>query len=154
MLKALVPAPVVVGRRERWRAIIGALTGILVAGLLCRWAALAWNSTPWLMAPLGASAVLVFTLPASPLAQPWAVLVGNTLSALVGVLCVRMIGEPVLAAAVAVGASIGVMFVARALHPPGGASALLAVMSGAGSPQFALFPVGLNSLLLLLVGVL
>ena len=153
-LKALVPAPVVVGRRERWRAIIGALTGILVAGLLCRWAALAWNSTPWLMAPLGASAVLVFTLPASPLAQPWAVLVGNTLSALVGVLCVRMIGEPVLAAAVAVGASIGVMFVARALHPPGGASALLAVMSGAGSPQFALFPVGLNSLLLLLVGVL
>ena len=76
MLKALVPAPVVVGRRERWRAIIGALTGILVAGLLCRWAALAWNSTPWLMAPLGASAVLVFTLPASPLAQPWAVVSG------------------------------------------------------------------------------
>ena len=142
------------GRGERVRAALGAVAGVLVAGLLCRWGALAWDVTPWLMAPLGASAVLVFALPASPLAQPWAVLVGNTLSALVGVACVNLIAEPVLAAAVAVGGAVTLMFAARALHPPGGATALLVVLTGVHSPQFALFPVALNSLLLVLVAVL
>ena len=153
-LGPLWPAPVTVGRGERLRAALGAVAGVLVAGLLCRWGARAWDVTPWLMAPLGASAVLVFTLPASPLAQPWAVLVGNVLSALVGVACVSLIAEPVLAAAVAVGGAIALMFAARALHPPGGAVALLVVLSGVHSPLFALFPVALNSLLLVLVAVL
>lgn len=151
LVSLLSPAAVAVGHAERWRAAAGAFCGILVAAALCRSASGLWGMTPWLMAPLGASAVLVFAMPASPLAQPWPVLVGNTLSSLVGVACAALIPDVVLAAAIAVGAAILVMFATRSLHPPGGAAALLAVISGA-APQFALFPVASNSLLLLIAG--
>jgi CBS domain-containing membrane protein len=101
---------------------------------------------------MGASAVLVFAVPASPLAQPWAVVAGNALSALVGVACARWLGPPALAGAVAVGAAIGLMFLLRCLHPPGGATALLAVLTGMTEPRFALFPVLVNGLLLVAAG--
>jgi CBS domain-containing membrane protein len=96
--------------------------------------------------------VLVFGLPASPLAQPWAVVGGNTLSALVGIACVMAWGTAPWVAAVAVGLAIAVMFALRCLHPPGGASALLVVLSGVHDPHFALVPVFTNSLVLVLAG--
>jgi len=71
-LAALRPAPLTVDHRERWRAAFGGFIGILITGVLCRWADGAWlsgTSLPWLVAPLGASAVLVFCVPGSPLAQ-------------------------------------------------------------------------------------
>lgn len=152
-LDALKPVATTVDRKERWRAFLGAGLGILVAGLACR--ALATDATlPWLVAPLGASAVLVFAVPSSPLAQPWAVLGGNTLSALVGIACVRLVPDPALAAALAVGLAIAMMFTLRCLHPPGGATALWMVMSHTGAWQAALDPVLANSLLLVLVGML
>ena len=104
------------------------------------------------MAPLGASAVLVFAVPSSPLAQPWAVVGGNTVSALVGIACVHAVGSPELAAALAVGLAIALMFALRCLHPPGGASALLVALGGVTDPRFALYPVLVNSLLLVAVG--
>jgi CBS domain-containing membrane protein len=138
--------------RERIRVAVGAMLGIFIAALLSRWLGSA-QAGAWLMAPLGASAVLVFALPASPLAQPWPVLVGNTLSAVVGIVCATWIEDTVLAATVAVGVAMLLMFVTRSLHPPGGAVALFAVLSGSHSLWFALFPVATNTLLLLLVGV-
>ena len=149
-LRALRPAPQVVDARERLRVVLGAGLGLLLAGLLCHW--LGAPGAVWLVAPLGATAVLVFGVPASPLAQPWAVVGGNTLSALVGIACVQMIGSPVLAAAVAVALAIGLMFTLRCLHPPGGAAALLTVLMGVQDWHFALFPVLLNSLVLVAVG--
>ncbi len=143
-----------VNRREQLRVVVGATLGILVTAWLSR--SLAWDGAqawPWLIAPMGASAVLVFGVPASPLAQPWAVVGGNTLSALVGVACVRWVGSPEWAAALAVGLAIGLMFALRCLHPPGGASALLVALTGVSDPWFALDPVLLNSLLLMVVGV-
>jgi CBS domain-containing membrane protein len=107
-----------------------------------------------LVAPLGASAVLVFAVPASPLAQPWSVVGGNTVSALIGVLCVQLIDDPALAAGVAVSAAIFAMFALRCLHPPGGAAALLAVLTHASSLDFAFFPVLVSSVLLVLVGII
>lgn len=101
---------------------------------------------------MGASAVLVFAVPASPLAQPWAVVGGNTLSALVGITSVHWIGSPAVAAAAAVGGAIGLMFALRCLHPPGGASALLVALNGVNDLHFALVPVLVNSLLLVAVG--
>lgn len=92
--------------------------------------------------------------PASPLAQPWSVVGGNTISALIGVLCVHMIDDPALAAGVAVAAAIVAMFALRCLHPPGGAAALLAVLTHASSLDFVFFPVLVNSVLLVLVGIL
>lgn len=153
-LAAWVPAAFAVGARERWRAVAGAALGILLAAWGSRWlnggAAL---DSLWLVAPLGASAVLVFAVPASPLAQPWAVIGGNTASALVGIACVHLPADPALAAAVAVAAAIATMFALRCLHPPGGATALLAVLSQAADPAFALSPVLLNSALLVAAGV-
>ena len=154
LVRAWLPAQTGVNRRERWRALVGAALGIAFTGLLCRLFAGAAGSAVWLVAPLGASAVLVFALPASPLAQPWSVVGGNTLSALVGIACARWIPDPAWAGAVAVGAAIGLMILLRCLHPPGGAAALLAVLTQSTHFSFALFPILANSVLLVLAGVL
>ncbi|MBI3367066.1 MAG: HPP family protein [Burkholderiales bacterium] len=152
-LVRLLPGQAHVGHRERWRAVGGALVGLLITALLSRWLAGSGSGDPWLVAPLGASAVLVFAAPASPLAQPWAVIGGNTLSALVGVACAMLVADPAWASAVAVALAIGLMFSLRCLHPPGGATALLMVLTHATGVQFALFPIGVNSVLLVLAGV-
>jgi CBS domain-containing membrane protein len=152
-LASFWPAPVHVDARERWRAVAGAALGILVTALLSRWWAGPTSALPWLVAPLGASAVLVFAVPASPLAQPWSVIGGNTLSALVGAACAHYIADPAWAAAAAVSLAIALMFFLRCLHPPGGAAALFAALGATGF-QFAVFPVLVNSVLLVSAGVL
>lgn len=110
---------------------------------------------PWLVAPLGASAVLVFCVPASPLAQPWPVIGGDLLSAAVGLLAGHMFGTPWLAAGIAVGAAIGVMTLTRCLHPPGGACALLCALGSSGAEAWDwthMIPIAANVLMLVAVG--
>lgn len=145
--------PVQVDARERWRSIVGAGVGILVTALVSRWFVSPELSPVWLVAPMGASAVLVFAVSASPMAQPWAVIGGNTISALVGITCSVLLGDSLWAVSMSVLLAMGVMFTLRCLHPPGGASALLAVLAHATSYQFALVPVFLNSVLLVLAGI-
>ncbi|MHC9419243.1 HPP family protein [Sphingomonas citri] len=143
--------------RERLIACLGAAIGIaltaLLGALLVQGAAL-----PLIVAPLGASAVLVFAVPASPLAQPWPVIGGNTLSALVGVAVYRLVPDAAIAAGLAAGAAILTMSLLRCLHPPGGAAALTAVIGGptvhAAGFGFALLPVALNSVTLVAAGLL
>ena len=148
-LRALLPAAVPANRRERLRVVVGALLGIGLTALSTRWTGghtvPAW---PLLIAPMGATAVLIFGVPASPLAQPWSVIGGHGISALVGVACARWIGPTEAAAALAVGGAIAAMLALRCLHPPGGATALLAVISGATDPGFALQPVLANAAVL------
>ena len=148
-----LPLPLQVDARERWRAIVGAGLGIFVTALLSRWWVDPTVPATWLVAPVGASAVLVFAVPGSPMAQPWAVLGGNTVSALAGITCALLIGDPVWAAAAGVSLALVLMFSLRCVHPPGGATALLAVLLHATSYRFALFPVLVNSLFLVLCGV-
>jgi len=152
-LREFLPSGMAVNGRERLRVVVGALVGLLVTGLLCRLAVPDGTALPWLVAPIGASAVLVFGVPASPLAQPWSVVGGNALSALAGVACVSAFGHGPWVGAVAVSLAIGLMFSLRCLHPPGGASALFPVLAGIGDFHFVLFPVLINSLLLVLAGV-
>ena len=132
--RAFQPARTRISTRERLRLVIGALIGIFLTGLLCHLiGGDDLKRLPWLVAPLGASAVLVFALPASPMAQPWAVVGGNTLSALVGIVGVHgvyLLGAPELAAALAVATAIALMLTLRCLHPPGGATALMMVLGG------------------------
>jgi CBS domain-containing membrane protein len=141
-----------IARREQWRSACGAAAGVLFAGLLCRAAAQYLGWSPWLVAPIGASAVLVFALPSSPLAQPWPVIAGNSLSAAVGVLVAATVQDPVWAGAIAVGMAMLLMFLLRCLHPPGGAIALLAVLAQASSLRYPFFPVMVDSALLVLAG--
>lgn len=150
-LRRLSPASLTIPTKEQWRIIAGAALGILLTGWLSHW--LAPATTSWLIAPVGASAVLVFGVPSSPLAQPWSVVGGNTLSALVGTACALLIPDTSLAAALAVSLAIGTMLLARCLHPPGGAAALLVVLSHHPSWSFVAFPVFFNSLLLVVVGI-
>ncbi|MET3495963.1 HPP family protein [Variovorax boronicumulans] len=151
--RAWLPGRTTVDMREQLRAVCGAAIGLVITAVLCRWLAGALGASVWLVAPLGATAVLVFAVPASPLAQPWSVIGGNTLSALVGIAAANWIPDPALGGAVAVAAAIGVMFFARCLHPPGGAAALLAVLTHTTHFSSALFPFFANSLLLVLAGV-
>lgn len=112
------------------------------------------------IASMGASAVLLFAAPHGALSQPWPVFGGHLVSALIGVACVRWLGaEPMLAAslAVAVALSIAVMYSLRCLHPPGGATALYAVLGGdavhALGYGYVFSPVLLNVVVLLVVAV-
>jgi CBS domain-containing membrane protein len=151
-LHALLPAKPTVTVLEQLRASAGALVGLSLTAAI----SMAWLGSAglWLIAPMGASAVLLFCLPGSPLAQPWAVFGGNVVSALTGVLCFKLCGGHWFAAPLAGGLAIAVMFSARCLHPPGGAVALTAVLAGpavhALGFQFALVPVALNTGLMVL----
>ncbi|WP_372396323.1 HPP family protein [Azospirillum sp. HJ39] len=144
--------------RDRMIACCGALLGIAATGLLCRNMLAYMSSAPVLVAPMGASAVLLFAVPASPLAQPWSIVGGNTLSAVVGVLVASIIPDPMLAGAAAVALAIATMSLTRCLHPPGGAAALTAVLGGPAVTEmgikFAFFPVAVNSVLLLTAGLM
>lgn len=104
----------------------------------------------------GASAVLVYGAVRSPLAQPRNLIGGHVLSAVVGVLCWKLLnGTPWIAEAMAVSTSIALMHATRTLHPPGGATALIAVI---GSRQihelgflYVLVPATLGPLILLAI---
>ncbi|MDE1167298.1 MAG: HPP family protein [Pseudomonas sp.] len=152
-LRSFVPGSLHVTRRESLRACVGALLGIALTSLITTWAVGLSSDLPLLIAPMGASAVLLFAAPASPLAQPWALIGGNLLAALVGVTCALWISDLVIAAAVAVGSTIALMLALRCLHPPSGAVALTAVLGGpsihAAGYHFVFDPVLLNSLALL-----
>lgn len=139
--------------RERLRFIVGAVIGVLLTALLSRWWAGGSSTGPWMVASLGASAVLVFGMPSSPLAQPWPVLGGSTLSALVGAVCAALIPDPAIAGALAVGLAIALMVPLRCLHPPGGAMALYVVLTAGDGWHLAAFPILFNVVVLLVAAV-
>lgn len=152
---ALLPQRVL-GQLGWLRGSLGAGLAIAVAGLAT--AALMGSfipGLPWLVAPLGASAVLVFAVPASPLAQPWSVVGGNLVSATIGLTLGMLVAEPVVAAGLAVALAIATMTFARCLHPPGGACALLCALGAAGPEGWSylhLAPIAANVLALAAAG--
>jgi len=137
---------------DRLVACAGATLGIAFTIAICALTPGQAPELPLIVAPLGASAVLVFAVPASPLAQPWPVIGGNIVSTAIGVAAFQLVPNIALAGGLAVGVAILVMSILRCLHPPGGAAALTAVIGGKAVHDagyaFAFMPVGLNSLLL------
>lgn len=156
--RALGPSIAAVPLREALRAGLGAALGLAVA----TGCALAFSPDLrlgiYLIAPFGASSVLLFAAPNSPLAQPWAAIVGNTVAAVTAILVGRLVSGPLLCVPLSVGLAIVVMALCRATHPPGGAVAMTVAMGaeriaplGLG---FALVPVAAGTALLVLVAVL
>lgn len=152
--------PILAGARlgERLVACLGALLGIALTALICRHVLGESPSLPLVVAPLGASAVLLFAVPSSPLAQPWSIIGGNVISATIGVIVARLVPDQILAIGFGVSLAIAAMSFARCLHPPGGAAALTAIIGGpaitASGFAFPFVPVGLNSVLLVVLGLL
>lgn len=142
---------------ELARGALGALIGIAVAGASARAVPGGPELLPFIVAPMGACAVLLFAVPASPLAQPWPVLGGNLISTAVGLTAHWLFDDVLIAAAIGVGAAIGVMMLLGCLHPPGGACALLAATATPAihdqGPLFVLSPVAVNTVVLLLVAI-
>lgn len=144
--------------RPRWRETLWASAGAAFAvGLLSLLSAIffAPRSLPFLIAPFGASAMLVFGAPRSPLAQPRNLVGGHILSATVGVACSHFFGAyPVVSQLAAVSLALALMQVARAYHPPGGATALLPTLGMADIDRlgfsYVFSPVALGALLLLI----
>ncbi|MBZ0091558.1 MAG: HPP family protein [Sulfuricellaceae bacterium] len=130
----------------------GVLLVLLVSGRI-----LDAHGATLVVASMGASAVLLFATPHSPLSQPWSLLGGHLISAFIGITCAKLMGSPFYAGAVAVGLSIGAMHYFRCLHPPGGATALVAVLGGESVHTlgywFLVTPVLANVLIILIVAV-
>jgi len=142
--------------RDRLVAALGALACLVIAALVCGQVGFLPVGLPALIAPLGASAVLLFAVPASPLAQPWSILGGNVVSALVGVVVARWVGHEPLAVGLSVAAAILAMSLLRCLHPPGGAVAMTAVVGGpavwAAGFAFPLVLVAFNAVVVIALG--
>lgn len=115
------------------------------------------SAVPLIVPSMGASAVLLFAAPHSALTQPWNVLGGHIISALIGVACYQLVPHEIAAASLAVGIAIGAMYYLRCIHPPGGATALAAVIGGESVHSlgygFVLTPVLLNVLVMLVIAV-
>src|SRR5580658_6441418 len=154
---SFVPSPIAIRWPERLRSCLGALLGIAFTGGTMHILLGPAASIPLLVAPMGASAVLLFAVPASPLAQPWSIIGGNIVSATVGVACASWITDPVGAAALAVALAICLMFALRCVHPPSGAVALTAVLGGpavhALGYRFVAEPIALQSAALLVAAI-
>jgi len=142
------------GHREKWISAVGGFASIFSA----LWVSLLFldmQGAALIVASMGASAVLLFAVPHGALSQPWQLVGGHFFSVLFGIACAQNISDPLIAAPLAVGGAIGVMYYLRCLHPPGGASALSAVIGGASvhelGYQYVLTPVMLNVAVMLLI---
>lgn len=154
-MKGVTKSPPRVNLPEMCLSWLGAFVGIAAVGLihylLAKGSDLALMFGPW-----GASAALLFGAPKSPLAQPRNVIGGHVLSAAIGVAIFKVFPDlTVLAAALAVATAIAAMHGTKTLHPPAGATALIAVIGDAKIHSlgfvYALAPVGLGSVILVLV---
>jgi CBS-domain-containing membrane protein len=144
-----------VGLTEVFWSWLGSFIGIAAVAVL-HFRLVDQNGLLMLIGSFGASAVLVYGAVRSPLAQPRNLLGGHVLSAFIGVTATLWFGEQSwLAAAIAVSVSIAVMHLTKTLHPPGGATALIAVIGGESIYNlgyfYVLMPVALGAAVMLLV---
>ena len=145
-----------VSNAEKLTSALGGFVGIV----LISWASfqlLGASGAALIVPSMGASAVLVFAVPHGKLSQPWALFGGQIISAAVGVTCYQFIPNLFLASGLAVGLAIGAMHVFRCVHPPGGATALAAVIGiekiHALGYEFILTPVLLNTVIIFITAV-
>jgi CBS domain-containing membrane protein len=154
-LNFLKPNYKVLPVKERILSGVGALCGLAISSLIS-WYVLG-GINAWYIAPMGASSVLLFAVPNSPLAQPWNVIIGNILAGVIGVTCTQLLADSTTAFSLAVGFAIFMMMTTDSLHPPSGAVAITAVLGGDAVHRlgfhFILYPVLLNSILLLVFAV-
>lgn len=148
--------PVNLSIKGKLLAVFSCFSAILMSALASH--ALSFSPfNPLLVASIGASAVILFIIPHSPLAQPWPLVGGQLISAIIGIAVTQEGIDTILVSACAVGGSVLAMLLFRCLHPPGAATALAPVM--AGDPltslgySFVLIPVGVNVVIMLVMAI-
>lgn len=153
----LISSIVQLSAGEKLRSTLAAFVAILAVGHLSN-LFLGGTGLVVMVASMGASAVLLFAVPHSPLTQPWPLVGGTLISTFIGITCANLVSDHWLAGALAVSLSVLAMYATQSLHPPGGAMALLAVLGGesirAEGYGFLLAPVGLNLLIILAAALL
>ena len=138
---------------------IGAFLGIFAVGFLGHLVQLEQQDILFLIGSFCASAVQLYGTPGVPLAQPRNLMGAHILSALTGVLMNGWIAEPLyLSGALSVATAIAVMHLTKTTHPPGGATALIAVIGSERVHQlgflYVLSPVALGALIMLVVALI
>jgi len=115
------------------------------------------SDVPLIVASMGASAVLLFAVPHGQLSQPWNLCAGHIFSAIAGVSCATVIPDQAMAAGAAVSLAVVVMHYTQSIHPPGGATALMAVIGGPSIHHlgftYVVTPVFINVLVILLIAI-
>jgi CBS-domain-containing membrane protein len=157
-MKGVGTSPPRVSASEIAWSWIGAFLGIAAVGCV-HYGVLAQTDLVMIMGSFGASAVLIYGAIESPLAQPRNLVGGHVFSAVIGVASYQLLQANMwLCAAVAVATAIAFMHATKTLHPPGGATALIAVI---GSDRihslgflYALIPAGLGAVIMLIVALL
>ena len=144
------------GHAEKLVSALGGLCGILAVAYIARMLH-GEQAAVLIVASMGASSVLLFAVPHGPLSQPWPVFGGHLVAGAIGVTCAQQIPDIMVAGAVAVALTIAAMHYLRCIHPPGGATALTAVIGGdtihALGYGYLLTPVLLNTVVILLIAV-
>ena len=135
--------------QEIIRTCIGTGLGIGGIAILAQ-----YTELPFLIAPFGASAVLLYSAASSPLAQPRNLVIGHMSSGFVAITCCRLLGNTVYALVFAVTLAIVVMMLLDAVHPPGGATALLCMLQGTTSYTFLFLPVLIGAMILLMAAII
>jgi CBS-domain-containing membrane protein len=139
-----------VAERPWKEAFVAGAGGIIAIFVL---ASLGFNfGAALLIAPFGASCVLVFAMPQSPLAQPRNVIGGHMISAIAGLSVFYLLGATPLAFALGVGLAIASMILTAMVHPPAGADPIVAILTGA-SWQFLFAPVLIGTILIVMIGI-
>jgi CBS-domain-containing membrane protein len=141
---------------EKVISTVGGFLGIFGILLVSQWL-LDPEVAVMIVPSMGASAVLLFAAPHAPFSQPWNVIGGHAISAIVGVACWQWIPDFAVAASASVGLAIGTMYFARCIHPPGGATALAAVIGAEKLHDlgyaYVYEPILLNAAIILLVAI-
>ncbi|MER1986704.1 MAG: HPP family protein [Solibacillus sp.] len=111
------------------------------------------TNAEWLMAPFGASCVLVFAVWNTPLAQPRNVIGGHVISALIGLILYHAFGSEPWTLALGVGLAIACMMVTKTTHPPAGANPIIIILGGY-SWSYLLTPVLVGAVVIVCVALI
>ncbi|MDR7246501.1 HPP family protein [Priestia megaterium] len=141
-------SPLKISLKDAFTGLLGGFISILALGLLTT-----MTSTPWLMAPFGASCVLAFGVWNAPLSQPRNIIGGHLVATFVGLVIYHLFGNDAWTLGVAVGLAIALMMLTKTTHPPAGADPIVVIL-GASSWSYIVTPVLIGSLLIVIVALI
>lgn len=145
-----------VSHAEKLVSTLGGVIGIVLISYIS-FKVTGQSGAALIVPSMGASAVLVFAVPHGKLSQPWSLIAGHLVSAVIGVACYKLVPNQFLAAGLAVGLAIGAMHILSCIHPPGGATALAAVIGGPAIHslgfEYVLSPILLNVLIIFVTAI-